>query len=284
MLNHSVRKICVDPLFKISAALFRIYIVRIMLTFVVSFLKPTAEFRGNKMFLNISFLSILFGKTYEEFETSVLEKEIKRGDIIVDIGANIGYYTLMFAKLVGEQGKVFAFEPDPKNFSLLKKNIEINGYKNVVLEQKAVSDITGRSKLYVYYDHPGVHHLHDIGDGRRSIEITTVRLDDYFANYEHNIDFVKMDMEGSEWAAMQGMPLILRKNMNLRIVTEFNPMMLKALHVDPEQYLKLLLAYNFKLYLIDEKQRKVQPVDIRNLLKICNYWNSYHVDLLLRRT
>jgi FkbM family methyltransferase len=285
MLSRRIkRRIVINPLYKISAALFKIYICRVILTFVVSILSPTAEFHGNKMYLNVSFLPILLGKIYEEFETSVIEKEIKEGDIVVDIGANIGYYTLIFAKLVGEKGKVFAFEPHPKNFCLLKKNVEINGYKNVVLEQKAVSNTTGKARLYVYYDHPGAHHLHDTGDGRGWIEISTVRLDDYFANYDYQIDFVKMDIEGSEMAAVQGMYSILRKGRDMKIITEFNPMILKAFQVDPEEYLKLLLVHNFKIYLIDEKQRKIQPTDITRLLEICGYGGSSHVDLLLTRT
>src|SRR3989344_9219581 len=73
---------------------------------------------------------------YEPYLTRVFDQHIKKGDTVLDIGANIGYHTLHFARLVGETGKVYAFEPHPSNFALLKKNIEANGYKNVVLVQK----------------------------------------------------------------------------------------------------------------------------------------------------
>ena len=89
---------------------------------------------GNKMFLDPQdSLLLSINGIYEEFETELVSKEISKNDVVVDIGANIGYYTLIFAKLVGENGKVFAFEPDPSNFALLKKNVELNGFRNVVL-------------------------------------------------------------------------------------------------------------------------------------------------------
>ena len=69
--------------------------------------------------------------------TALVKRIVRNGDIVVDIGAHIGYYTLIFARLVGPKGKVFAFEPEPNNFNLLIKNIKINGYKNIIPVQKA---------------------------------------------------------------------------------------------------------------------------------------------------
>ena len=74
--------------------------------------------------------------------TDVVTKEIQPGDTVLDLGANIGYFTLLFAKLVGNNGIVFAFEPEPQNIALLTKNIKINNYKNVTLVPKAVSNTT----------------------------------------------------------------------------------------------------------------------------------------------
>lgn len=71
-------------------------------------------------------LGLLTHEIHEPLMTEIIKRETKEGDVVLDIGAHIGYYTLMFARLVGKEGKVFAFEPDPDNFTLLKKNIEIN--------------------------------------------------------------------------------------------------------------------------------------------------------------
>lgn len=94
-------------------------------------------------------LELLIKPIHEKFETEIFKKEIKKGDKVLDLGANIGYYTFLAAQLVGEKGKAFDFEPKPTNFSLLKMNIETNSYKNVITIQKAVSDKTGKGRLYL---------------------------------------------------------------------------------------------------------------------------------------
>ncbi len=92
---------------------------------------------GNKMFLDKNdSLLLSINKIYEENETNFFKNSINKGDIVIDIGANIGYYTLLFARLVGNTGKVYAFEPDPRNCLLLEKNIQINNHKNIILEKR----------------------------------------------------------------------------------------------------------------------------------------------------
>lgn len=198
-----------------------------------------------------------------------MKKEIKKGNVVLDIGANIGYYTLIFAKLVGEEGRVYAFEPDPTNFALLKKNVEINGYKNVVLVQKAVSNNSGRIKLYLSKNNMGDHRIYDSGeDGRQHIEIEAIRLDDYFEHFEGRIDFIKMDIQGAEGGAIQGMYNLLNKNNNVKIVTEFWPIGLKRFGTDPEEFLRLLIKLGFKLYEVNEQDKEIKPVNIPRLLEI----------------
>ena len=85
---------------------------------------------------------------YEPFETELLLSQLGPGNVVLDLGGNIGYYTLLFARRVGPSGKVFAFEPDPDNFALLQENIESNGYENVVLVPKAAADRAGPARLY----------------------------------------------------------------------------------------------------------------------------------------
>ena len=120
------------------------------------------------MFLDsVDSLRLSFNGVYEPCETEFVMNEIKKGDVVLDIGANIGYYTLIFARLVGEEGKVFAFEPDPENFALLKKNVEINGYHNVVLVQKAISNKTGKIRLFKFDDFKAGHRIHDSHDSRK---------------------------------------------------------------------------------------------------------------------
>ena len=76
-----------------------------------------------------------------------------------------------------------------------------------------------------------------------------------------------MDIEGAEGLAIQGMPLLLQKNKNVKITTEFYPLALKTCGINPEEYLKLLIEYGFKLYHIDEQKKKIEPVNIPKLLE-----------------
>src|SRR3989344_5029290 len=81
--------------------------------------------------------------SYESEQVSIFEKELKDGDVFFDIGANVGFYSLLAAEIIGKDGKVFSFEPLPENFKYLKKHIEINNYKNIFPFETAISDKVG---------------------------------------------------------------------------------------------------------------------------------------------
>lgn len=244
--------------------------VRVVNRFILSRLKsPIAEVGGHKMFLDsMDILRLSIRGVHEPLVTELVEKEVKKGDIVLDIGAHIGYYTLIFAKLVGEEGKVYAFEPEPTNFSLLKKNVEINGYENVVLIEKAVSNENGKIRLYLSKSNTADHRTYDSHDGRRYIEIESIRLDDFCKNNDWKIDFIKMDIQGAEAGAIQGMLNILKRNNNIKMVMEFCPLRLKEFGTRPGECLKLLIETGFKLYEIVERKKKIKPVNIPELLKV----------------
>ena len=252
----------------------RFYPVGALYHFLLSFLKihtDVFEIQGNKMYLDSIDSLRVFGKGVQEpLTTDLFKKEIKRNDIILDIGAHIGYYTLIFAKLVGKEGKIFAFEPHPNNFALLKKNVEINDYQNVILEEKAVSDKNGKIRLYISEKSSGLHRIYKYEPEHiwKFIEVESIRIDDYFKDYNGKIDWIKIDIEGGEWAAFQGMPLLLEKNKNLKIVTEFSSCFLKEFGIQPGEYLKLLQKYGFKIYNLNEDKRKIETCSITELLKI----------------
>ena len=131
----------------------------------------------------------------EDFESKIINNIIKEGMTIIDVGSNIGFHTLQFAKLVGSKGKVFAFEPDYENFCLLKKNIKENNYQNIIAEKKAISDKTGEAKLYICEEHKGDHRIFYSGDDRKVSLVETTTLDDFFKNEKIDIDFIKLDIQ-----------------------------------------------------------------------------------------
>lgn len=245
-----------------------VYGVRQVVKFFKRYLRSSsAIIDGHIMFLDDKdSLDLSIYNVYEPLETEFLKKEVKSGDVVLDIGANIGYYTLIFARAVGQGGMVYAFEPNPTNFSLLKKNIEINGYTNVVLIQKAVSNTTGKLKLYLSETNKGDHRIYDSGEERVSLEVECVAIDDYFANCRKRIDLIKMDVQGSEGLVIKSMPALLQKD--IKIISEYWPEGLKKTGIDPIAYLQMLQDYGFELYEIIEKEKKIKKKSISDLSRV----------------
>ena len=105
-------------------------------------------YNDQKIFLNSEEAIHMANRNFQadNFNLSTFDSEIKSGDIILDVGANIGMYTLNAAKKVGKSGKVYSFEPDPVLFSNLKKNVIENNHSNVILVNKAASNKNGFQK------------------------------------------------------------------------------------------------------------------------------------------
>lgn len=239
---------------------------------------------GHGMFLDEKdSLQLSVHGVYEPFQTELAIGLIKKGDVVLDIGANIGYYTLIFARQVGPNGRVFAFEPEPANFAILKRNIEMNGYENVIMVPKAVSNATGRIRLYLCEENRGDHRIYDSGDGRQSLEVEAVRLDDYFDGYDGQVDFIKMDIQGAEARALQGMAGLLERHRHLTMMTEFWPVGLKRCGTDPQEYLKSLIDRGFEIFHINEQSRQVEVVVVPDLLALHAPEKGSYTNLLCRR-
>ena len=226
-------------------------------------------------------LCLSINNIYEKFETDLVKQEINKGDVVIDIGANIGYYTLIFAKLVGDTGKVFAFEPDPTNFELLRKNIEINGYKNVILEKKALSDKEGKVTLVLNKENTGGHYISK-QPTKNSIQVDAITVDDYFKNFGYKIDFIKMDVEGAESMVLKGMANLLKHNADLKMMVEYNSSAIRNMGLEPTSYLKLLIKNGFRLIDINSKNMKIENTDVQSLVK--KYDDEYTNLLCVRST
>jgi len=155
---------------------------------------------------------IALGK-YEEYESMLMRQQLKRAGVVVDIGANIGYYTLMMARLAK---KVYAIEPDKDCFEILKKNVEANKLKNVVLLNVAVSDVREERKLFVDKDNLGNSSLRRedcfVADTPRNDALVKCeRLDQILLN-EQKIDLIKIDTQGWEPQAIEGAQKIISRD------------------------------------------------------------------------
>ncbi len=220
------------------------------------------ELGGHKLYLDqADSLRLSTRGAYEPYLVELIQQQVKPGDVAVDIGANIGYHTLLLAKLVGEKGKVYAFEPHPENFSLLKKNVEANGYKNVVVEQKAVADQKGKIKLYLGNDERNTEHsiVRNRDTTEQYFEVDSVILDDYFK--DKSVDFIKMDIEGAEHYAVLGMQKLLKGSKNVKMALEFTPPFLKGLGIAPEEHLHLLQGLGFTISNINEQNKILEDFE-----------------------
>lgn len=204
---------------------------------------------------------------YEPFETSLFEQEVQSGDVVLDLGANIGYYTLIFASRVGPAGHVYAFEPDPENAELLRRNVKLNGYRNVTTVEAAVSDEQQTLTLYLS-DESKAHRIYDAGGGRGTATVEAVRLDDWFAQHADapRVDIVKMDIEGAEGLAFAGMRELVARTRPRLLVTEFQPRSLARCGTEPAAYLAALRSAGYALYEIPRDATRMELVEDRDLL------------------
>ncbi len=209
------------------------------------------EHEGHKLYIGGKDKVGYFYYDYEKNETNLVKGVIKKGDIAADLGANIGYYTLLFAKLVGKNGKVFAFEPEPKNFELLKKNIETNDYSNhrIHLIKKVIFNKSGKIKLYLNEQNTGDHKI--IPSEKKSIECEMTTLDNELKNQK--ISFMKIDIQGAEGGALLGMKNILKNNKNLKIMMEFSPCRIEKTGIKIKKIVSLLNKNKFNVYEITNK-------------------------------
>jgi len=216
-------------------------------------------------------LGLSLGRAHEPHIIELIKKQIAEGDVVIDLGANIGYFTLIFSKLVGPRGKVFAFEPDPTNFSILKENVSLNKCLNVTLIQKAVSKYSHKGTIYLNDENRGDHRIFDSGDNREKIDgIEITSLDDYFDTSKIKIDFIKMDIQGSEILALKGMEKILEENKNIKILAEFWPNGFKKAKTDPKEFFEILEKYDFCFYENKESGHDLVPIKNTELF-IKNY-------------
>ena len=237
-----------------------------------------AEIFGNRVFLGKKGLAMSishYGK-YEETEAKIMEQKISKGDIVIDAGANIGLHTLNMAKIVGKTGKVFAFEPEITNFGILKKNIKLNNYTNIVAEHKAVGEKDGIATLY-RSNHPGMHKIDSKPQhSKDKLNVDIISLDNFF-NKNHiqpKIDFIKIDVEGFELSVLKGMKNILKNNKNIKILLELSH---NKLHEEDLEYnskyeelLDFLESFNFKKFCIDEENNKlIQVSDKKKIIELC---------------
>ena len=206
-------------------------------------------------------------KAWEPYTTELFKDALEPGATVLDIGAHVGYYTLISARLVGQRGTVYAFEPMPGNFAILTRNVTMNGHKNIVLARKAVADKNGKVRFLL----SGVSGMHSLyphrfaGPSRGTVVVDAISIDRFLPG--KRVDVIKMDIEGAEPLALKGMRETIANSPNLTLSCEFGPEYLQEAGFEAEEFLAELLGLGFEVQLIDEYTRSLMPVEKGRLLE-----------------
>ncbi|MCW4004717.1 MAG: FkbM family methyltransferase [Candidatus Bathyarchaeota archaeon] len=148
---------------------------------------------------------------------------IKKNDVVLDIGANIGYYALLESRLVGNGGKVYGVEPVCSNFELLEKNVKLNNLSNVATFQLAFGENNTKAEIFVS-DKSNLCAMNKeaVGGEILGLQNVTVMTVDEFVKDKSPPNFIRMDVEGYEYEIIKGMPNTLKDKIN--ILLELHPL------------------------------------------------------------
>lgn len=188
----------------------------------------------------------LLGKSLaERREVRFLRDQVQPGMVVFDVGANLGFYTLLLADRVGPQGRVHAFEPDPLSCDLLRRraNIRVNIRANIEIAQTAVGDREGTITLYTNRSNRADNRVHpSLGaETAEAMDVPLTTLDAYCAARGiERIDAVKMDIQGAEVSALVGFRKTLTNLKPRWMLIEFSPMHLRGAGSSPEAFWTIL--------------------------------------------
>ena len=208
--------------------------------------------------------------------TALIKKNVHKGMIVFDLGANFGWFSLIFSKLVGSSGHVYTFEADPTLIKTINENVKLNKLDNVTVIPKAISNKSGISEFSLDETYDTRNQLDAKSPKGKVIKIETISLDEFCnENGIKQVDFIKMDIEGSEPKAIKGMKKIILSNPNLKIVTEFNQYAIKSVDSSPQEFLELLDEMGLEFKEIDEKNTGTLNIVSKEKLltkQVCNLY------------
>lgn len=197
---------------------------------------------------------MVFRGSYEPIETALVRAMIGPGDVVVDVGANIGYFTVLMGKLVGPTGCVFAVEPDDRNFELLSENVARNGLVvNTVLKRAAAGETAGILRLFKSRVNFGDHRVwtsraRSSGERERESSSVDVISLDSLIGPDRRINFIKIDVQGYEPAVIAGLSLAFAQQRIGAMLVEFWPSGIAGAGFDPSAFLRTLFGYGLSIW------------------------------------
>jgi FkbM family methyltransferase len=209
---------------------------------------------------------------WEPYETSLLLGLLRRGDVFVDVGANIGYFSVLAASLVSAEGAVFAFEPEPENFRLLQANAALNALQNCITPvHAALSDAAGEGRLFLSADNLGDHQVYASEEARPSVPITLYNGSEFLQDRLQRLDLLKVDTQGSEYQVIAGLlPLLLQLQRKPRVLIELTPHSLRQAGASGRALIELLAQLGQPMWIIDHIEHQLHASSAADLALWCD--------------
>jgi FkbM family methyltransferase len=209
--------------------------------------------------------------SWEPFETRIMVSLLRPGDVVLDVGANIGWHTVVLGIAVGPEGRVYACEPEAANASLIEQNISLSKLTNVSLFRCALSNTSGTIKFIKSASNMGDHRI-DTGDGADTVEVPVDTLDNVAKSRVLRLDrtrIVKVDTQGAEFMMFDGARKTLAElPRDAYIFVEFSPNLLRKHGRDsPEKFIELLASMRRDLYMINSRYRTLHRLSEAELRK-----------------
>lgn len=204
---------------------------------------------------------IYYGVGFEQGELSIVNRFVQNGDVFLDVGANIGIYTLLASRLVGENGRVHSFEPQSDVYDLLRSNINLNQCLNVITNPVAVGEQNGETQIFINAQNA----LSSLGRTNRGVvlrsqKVPLVTLDEYAGSMEiSKADFLKIDVEGFEGHVLRGAAGLLNASPNLVVMSELAKKNFAPLGFSIEETLNWMRAQGFEVWMIGGQDLKLYP-------------------------
>jgi FkbM family methyltransferase len=196
----------------------------------------------------LGFLRRMESGDYEAQLTKLFVASLRPGARVLDVGAALGWYTLLAARGVGADGEVVAFEADPYACRALRRNVAANGFGNARVYERAAADRSDEQRAFFVSTTTGVSGFtRDDFDPSAETQVATVAIDDLDLG---PVDVAKIDVEGSEFGVLTGMVGTLARSPGMTLFIEYNPLALAANGTDPAELL-VFLAERFAVEMLD---------------------------------
>ena len=256
-------------------------------------------FDMDKFSIQVMYSYLSQGKLYEPDLSYFLMGTLAKGDVFLDVGAHVGFFSIFAAKLVGPAGRVIAFEPEEDNLQSLKKHIEINGVANIEVIDKVVCDTDGPRTFYINRDNDGGHCLWDVGvhdfnvksaADPKPLTLQAVTIDTVLGErHIEGVKVLKIDTEGGEHQVCKGARQALERHAIPFVVCELNDFGLAQLDSSQENLRAFMKDLGYDTFLMDKegefpkllpnsvaiasKSRSVSNVLFSRLEFLAPYWN-----------